>query len=562
MARKIHLQTKLVVSVALAIVITLSAAVAIITVFEKNRFRELELNRVFYKTEFLVRRLGHLMYNSNWRYLNISLTNSMAMDRDMLYYVLKNRSGDAVSSSAEGAAWKKDFDAVVKDRNSAAIYEREPGLKGAGGDDGHGNFKVYVRELSGDIAFRDTVRAEKGDLIFEACWQIHYLGEKLGTLQMGFSRQSLVRHLLTFQASIIGVSLCLLAAAMLMIVFVVNRNMRPLGKFVDQLSSLKDTKDERDFRDQIGRLDFSFHNLSIVEIENLNVALDNIKSLFIKNWDQLEDYRRNLENKVTERTRELNEANLELQNRIEERKAIEDRLVNAQKLEAIGTLVGGIAHEFNNLFMGIQGNAFLMKNRPDDPGKVADKSDNIMKIVDKGAGIVKQLMGFSRKGGYAPGIININNVIESNISMFLHAKKNLNVEMSLAEDLWQVNADVSQMDQSFLNLFLNASESAGNEGSLYIRTENIVLERRDLECFELEPGCFVKVMVSDTGKGMDQNELSRIFDPFYTTKKMGQGTGLGLASVYGIIRNHGGFIKAESEPGRGTTFYIYLPAVS
>ncbi|MFO7751930.1 MAG: ATP-binding protein [Desulfobacteraceae bacterium] len=562
MARKIHLQTKLVVSVALAIVITLSAAVAIITVFEKNRFRELELNRVFYKTEFLVRRLGHLMYNSNWRYLNISLTNSMAMDRDMLYYVLKNRSGDAVSSSAEGAAWKKDFDAVVKDRNSAAIYEREPGLKGAGGDDGHGNFKVYVRELSGDLSFRDTVRAEKGDLIFEACWQIHYLGEKLGTLQMGFSRQSLVRHLLTFQASIIGVSLCLLAAAMLMIVFVVNRNMRPLGKFVDQLSSLKDTKDERDFRDQIGRLDFSFHNLSIVEIENLNVALDNIKSLFIKNWDQLEDYRRNLENKVTERTRELNEANLELQNRIEERKAIEDRLVNAQKLEAIGTLVGGIAHEFNNLFMGIQGNAFLMKNRPDDPGKVADKSDNIMKIVDKGAGIVKQLMGFSRKGGYAPGIININNVIESNISMFLHAKKNLNVEMSLAEDLWQVNADVSQMDQSFLNLFLNASESAGNEGSLYIRTENIVLERRDLECFELEPGCFVKVMVSDTGKGMDQNELSRIFDPFYTTKKMGQGTGLGLASVYGIIRNHGGFIKAESEPGRGTTFYIYLPAVS
>lgn len=562
MNKKIHLKTKLLVSVALAILITLSAAVAVITVFEKKRFRELELNRLFYKTEFLVRRLGHLMYNANWRYLDISLNNSMAMDSGMLYYVLKDREGKIVSASADGAVESNEFDVLLDDPSASPVYGRDIDLADAGGNGGDHNFQVFVKKSARKIVFRDKVRAEKGDSVFHASWAIFYLGERLGTLEMGFSRQSLVRHLLTFQVSIIGVSLCILAAAMLMISFVVNRNMKPFERLVAQLDSLGDPGDEKDFREQIGLMDLRPTDSAIVEIENLNTAFENIRTLFVKNWDQLEDYRQNLEQMVTERTRRLNETNRALENRIEERKAIEDRLVNAQKLEAIGTLVGGIAHEFNNLFMGIQGNAFLIKKKAEDRQKVLEKTDRIMETVDSGAEIVKQLLGFSRKGKYAPGAINMNTAIRSNIKMFLHAKKNLNVEMTLAEDLWQVKADASQIDQSFLNLFLNASESVGNEGSLFIQTENVLLQERDVKGYGLNPGRFVRVVVKDTGVGMDENELARIFDPFYTTKKIGQGTGLGLASVYGIITNHGGLIKVESKPGRGTAFFIHLPAIS
>ena len=562
MTGKRHLKTKLLVSVALAIVITLSAAVAVITVYEKKRFRKLELDRVFYKTEFLVRRLGHLMYNSNWRYLNISLTNSMAMDPAMLYYVLKDREGDIVSASVDGAVEDNEFNVLLETPSAAAVYTRDIDLEGAGGKDGNRNFQVFVKKSARDIVFRDTVRAEKDDSVFHASWAIFYLGERLGTLEMGFSRQNLVRHLLTFQVSIIGVSLCILAAAMLMISFVVNRKMKPFERLVSQLDSLKHAKDEKEFRRQSGLLDLRSADSDIVEIENLIRAFDNIRTLFIKNWDQLEDYRQNLEKMVAERTFKLNETNRELEKRIEERKAIEERLVNAQKLEAIGTLAGGIAHEFNNLFMGIQGNASLIKKKADDGQKVQEKTDRIMEIVDNGAAIVKQLLGFSRKGKYAPGALNLNTAIESNITMFLHAKKNLNIEMTLAEDLWQVNADASQIDQCLLNLFLNASESVGSEGSLYVQTENTVLEVRDVKGYGLNPGCYAKIVVKDTGSGMNENELARIFDPFYTTKKIGQGTGLGLASVYGIIRNHEGFITAQSEPGRGTAFFIHLPAMS
>ena len=562
MTGKRHLKTKLLVSVALAIVITLSAAVAVITVYEKKRFRQLDLDRVFYKTEFLVRRLGHLMYNSNWRYLNISLTNSMAMDPAMLYYVLKDREGDIVSASVDGAVEDNEFNVLLETPSAAAVYTRDIDLEGAGGKDGNRNFQVFVKKSARDIVFRDTVRAEKDDSVFHASWAIFYLGERLGTLEMGFSRQNLVRHLLTFQVSIIGVSLCILAAAMLMISFVVNRKMKPFERLVSQLDSLKHAKDEKEFRRQSGLLDLRSADSDIVEIENLIRAFDNIRTLFIKNWDQLEDYRQNLEKMVAERTFKLNETNRELEKRIEERKAIEERLVNAQKLEAIGTLAGGIAHEFNNLFMGIQGNASLIKKKADDGQKVQEKTDRIMEIVDNGAAIVKQLLGFSRKGKYAPGALNLNTAIESNITMFLHAKKNLNIEMTLAEDLWQVNADASQIDQCLLNLFLNASESVGSEGSLYVQTENTVLEVRDVKGYGLNPGCYAKIVVKDTGSGMNENELARIFDPFYTTKKIGQGTGLGLASVYGIIRNHEGFITAQSEPGKGTAFFIHLPAMS
>ena len=560
MNRRIHLKTKLLVSVALAIVITLSAAVAVITVYEKKRFRKLELNRVFYKTEFLVRRLGHLMYNSNWRYLDISLTNSMAMDPAMLYYVLKDRKGDIVSCSVEGAVEKNEFGLLAENPSASPVYRQDTSLEDPGENDGDRSFQVFVRKPVRDITFRDAVRAEKEDSIFHASWAIFYLGERLGTLNIGFSRQSLVRHLLMFQASIIGVSLFILAATMLMISFVINRSMRPFDRFVSKLDYLRETGDEKDFRGRIGALDLSSTDSEIVEIQNLNIAFDNIRTLFVKNWDQLEDYRQNLENMVNERTRKLNEANRELENRIEERKAIEARLVNAQKLEAIGTLAGGIAHEFNNLFMGIQGNASLIKKRVEDRQKVLEKTDRIMKIVDNAAAIVKQLLGFSRKGKYAPGALSMNAAVESNIKMFLHAKKNLDVQMTLAEDLWLVNADASQIDQTLLNLFLNASESVNDEGVLYIETENTVLEERDVKGYGLKPGSFVKVTVRDTGAGMDENELARIFDPFFTTKGIGQGTGLGLASVYGIVQNHGGVVKARSEPGKGATFFIYLPA--
>jgi nitrogen-specific signal transduction histidine kinase/ActR/RegA family two-component response regulator len=243
-----------------------------------------------------------------------------------------------------------------------------------------------------------------------------------------------------------------------------------------------------------------------------------------------------------------------------ERKKLEAQLQAAQKMEAIGTLAGGIAHDFNNILMGIQGNASLLDIRLDEGHPGREKVKNIERYVESGTHLSRQLLGFARRGKYNVKTSDINELIEKTASMFARTRKEIRVTRRLAADTWSVEVDRGQIEQVLLNLYINAWQAMPSGGDLYISTENLTLDEHYLQPYRVKPGRFVKVTVSDTGIGIDKKDLGRVFEPFFTTKEMGRGTGLGLASAYGIVKSHGGHINVYSEKDHGTTFNFYLPA--
>jgi two-component system, cell cycle sensor histidine kinase and response regulator CckA len=244
----------------------------------------------------------------------------------------------------------------------------------------------------------------------------------------------------------------------------------------------------------------------------------------------------------------------------EEKHRLETQLQQAQKMESIGTLAGGIAHDFNNILMGIQGNASLMLLKIESDHPTYEKIKNIEKYVQNGTELTKQLLGFARRGKYLIIATDLNEIIDKSSSLFARTKKEIRVHTELREDLWTAEVDRGQIEQVLLNLYVNAWQAMTNGGDLYLQTENIILDRSYVKPYKVEPGRYVKISVSDTGVGIDKETQERIFEPFFTTKEMGRGTGLGLASVYGIIKSHGGYINVYSEKDKGTVFTIYLPA--
>jgi two-component system cell cycle sensor histidine kinase/response regulator CckA len=247
---------------------------------------------------------------------------------------------------------------------------------------------------------------------------------------------------------------------------------------------------------------------------------------------------------------------------ITDRKRMEEELFRSQKLESIGKLAGGIAHDFNNLLMGIQGNTSLMLFDV-QPGHLHyERLKNIEQHVQSGANLTKQLLGFARGGKYQVKPIDPNELVEKTSSMFGRTKKEIRIHHKLQEDVWHIEADQGQFEQVLLNLYVNAWQAMPGGGDLYIETENVTLGENALRPYNIRPGRHVKISARDTGVGMDEATKKRIFEPFFTTKEIGRGTGMGLASAYGIIKNHGGAIDAVSEPGKGSTFYIYLPATA
>ena len=247
-----------------------------------------------------------------------------------------------------------------------------------------------------------------------------------------------------------------------------------------------------------------------------------------------------------------------------ERQHLEAQLIHAQKMEAIGTLAGGIAHDFNNILMGIQGYLSLMRlgDDSDDPkddqyGKyIQGIEDNVMSA----ANLTEQLLGFARKGKYTLRLTCLNDIAEKSTRLFMRTKKEITLHKRCQEDIWNVEVDQGQIEQVLINLYLNAWHAMPDGGDLYIQTENVVLSDAHCKPFEVKGGHYVKLSVTDSGIGMDNDTIGRIFEPFFTTKEIGKGTGLGLASAYGIIKNHNGIIRVYSEQGHGTTFVIYLPA--
>jgi PAS domain S-box-containing protein len=247
---------------------------------------------------------------------------------------------------------------------------------------------------------------------------------------------------------------------------------------------------------------------------------------------------------------------------ISEKKAMEEQLLRSQKMEAIGTLSGGIAHDFNNLLMGILGNISLMLMEIEETHAFYERFKNMEDYVRRGSDLTRRLLGFARGGKYEVRATNLGKFVLKSAEMFGRTKKDIHIHHKTQDNLWHVDLDRGQMDQVLLNLFVNAWQAMPGGGELYLFLENVTLDKQDALSANVNPGRFVKLTVADTGVGMDAATRARIFEPFFSTKERGHGTGLGLASVYGIIKNHGGFIRVESERGAGTSFVIYLPASS
>ncbi len=241
-------------------------------------------------------------------------------------------------------------------------------------------------------------------------------------------------------------------------------------------------------------------------------------------------------------------------------KELEKRFQEAQRMESLGTLAGGIAHDFNNLLMGIQGNVSLMYlDVEEDPG-FTEKLQSIEDCVESGSRLTKQLLGFARGGKYVVKPVDLNRILTSSADMFGRTRKAITIHGEYDPDLWTVVADGNQIEQVLVNLYLNAWQAMQQGGNLIIKSENVVLKDSFVKPHEVQPGRYVKIAVTDHGIGMDESIQRRIFEPFFTTHEPGRGTGLGLASAFGIIKNHHGIITVKSKLGKGSTFCIYLPA--
>jgi PAS domain S-box-containing protein len=245
---------------------------------------------------------------------------------------------------------------------------------------------------------------------------------------------------------------------------------------------------------------------------------------------------------------------------ITERKRLERQLLQMHKMEAVGTLAGGIAHDFNNLLMGIQGLATLMRRDLEPDHSHYKKLLQIEEQVRSGAELTQQLLGFAREGQYEVKLINLADLLKRTAAMFGRTKKEITIHRNTDRALWHVEADQGQIEQVLMGIYLNAWQAMPGGGTLTLEARNIILEEGERFPFEAPPGSYVRVSIRDTGVGIDEKTRQRIFEPFFTTKEMGRGAGLGLASAYGIIKGHGGFIGVASKVGEGTTFDLYLPA--
>jgi signal transduction histidine kinase len=266
---------------------------------------------------------------------------------------------------------------------------------------------------------------------------------------------------------------------------------------------------------------------------------------------------------VAHATRAFDRMRDALQKNEQQKQQLEDQLRQSQKMEALGRLAGGVAHDFNNLLTVIKGHSELITDRvaPADP--ILMSGQQIRKAADRAATLTRQMLAFSRRQALQPKVLDVNAVVED-IGKLLKRliPEDVEVIFRTEESLGRVKADAGQLEQVLLNLAVNARDAMPQGGTLTIETDNVTVNAELARTRpSVEPGSYVKLAVLDTGTGMDAETKAHIFEPFFTTKEPGKGTGLGLATVYGVVKQTGGFIWVDSDPGAGSKFEIYLPRV-
>ncbi|MBC8400303.1 MAG: response regulator [Candidatus Marinimicrobia bacterium] len=247
---------------------------------------------------------------------------------------------------------------------------------------------------------------------------------------------------------------------------------------------------------------------------------------------------------------------------ITERKQLEEQLRQAQKMDAIGQLAGGVAHDFNNMLGGIMGFAELALKHVSNPKYVGDYLKNIIRKCDASSQLVQQLLAFSRKQVLDIQPLNLNSVINGSLKFLQRViGENIIITQDLDSEIALIHADLTTLDQLITNICLNSRDAMPDGGNLLIRTSNVTIDADYCrQKTEATPGTYVRLMITDNGTGMDKTTLEGIFEPFFTTKETEKGTGLGLSMVYGLIKQHNGFIECKSELGRGTSIKLYFPA--
>ena len=329
----------------------------------------------------------------------------------------------------------------------------------------------------------------------------------------------------------------------------ISRPVLALAQTADEVAARKDysIRAVKRSHDEIGHLVERFNEM-LAQIESRDAELH-----------QAHD---ELEQRVTERTAELSHANAALQSEMAERQRAEEVLRQAQKMEAVGQLAAGIAHDYNNILTVIQGHIELLLQTRGSDAELKESLTQVASAATRAANLTRQLLAFSRRQVMQPRSLDINEVVSNLIKMLSRILgEHIALELRLRPALPKIHADIGMIEQVLTNLAVNARDAMPNGGNLTIATEFVPLDETAAKKHhpQARAGNFICLRVADFGCGMDRATLTRIFEPFFTTKSVGKGTGLGLATVYGIVQQHKGWIEVKSELEKGSEFLVYLP---